>query len=436
MRRVFSAIGVLVVLVIAAAGAFFFLPEGEPAAAASPKQPTGTALIERGRYLAQAADCVACHTAPGGQAYAGGLAFKLPFGTIYAPNITPDKDTGIGTWTDADFVRALHSGVGKGGEMLYPAFPYASYALMSTDDALAIKAYLFSLKPVKAKAPANTISFPYNQRYLMRAWRRLFVPDHRFRMRDGQPADVNTGAYLVEALGHCGECHTPRNMLYGLDNGQKFAGAVTQGWKAYNITSDKQAGIGAWSDDDLASYLAKGYAANHGAAAGNMGEAVDDSLSHLSKPDIRAIIAYLRTVRAKSAEADERVNPDPSAIKTSTAYAPPASEVKASPLGLTMFQSACASCHGWNGEGLEHPQAALLGSRTVNDPHGTNLLQVVLYGANRGVPGEGAAFMPAFGQAYSDVEIAAVSNYVLAHFGGKKSSITPADVAAARKAAP
>lgn len=431
MRRNLTALLLLVVVLIAGAAGFFFLPEPEEHVAASPQQPTGAALIEKGRYLARAADCIACHTVEGGREYAGGLPFKLPFGTIYAPNITPDKETGIGNWTDAEFVRAMHRGVGKGGEMLYPAFPYAEYARMTTDDALAIKAYLFSLQPVSAKAPKNTLGFPYNQRYLMRGWRMLFVPDGQFVPDPGKPEAVNRGAYLVEALGHCGECHTPRNMLYGLDNGRKFAGAVAEGWTAYNITSDKQAGIGGWSDDDLAAYLSTGYATGHGAAAGNMGEAVNDSLHYLTPNDIHAMVAYMRTVPPQGGEAG--VNADPPALKASGPYTPASTEQPT--LGLQVFGSACASCHGWNGEGLEHPQAALRGSRTVNDPKGTNLLQVVLHGANLAVPGEGAAFMPAFGQAYSDVEIAAVSNYVLAHFGGQSSSITPADVATARAVA-
>jgi mono/diheme cytochrome c family protein len=434
MRRVLAALGVLVLLVIVAVAAFFFLPEGEPTATASAAQPTGAALIRRGAYLARAADCVACHTQQGGRPYAGGLAFKLPFGTIYASNITPDKATGIGTWSDADFVRAMHSGVGKNGRMLYPAFPYASYALMTTDDALAIKAYLFSLPPVQATAPANSLSFPYNQRWLMRAWRLLFVPGHRFVPDRGKPADVNRGAYLVEAMGHCGECHTPRNFLYGLSN-RTFAGAVTEGWRAYNISSDKRSGIGAWSDADLVAYLSHGYAANHGGAAGNMGEAVDDSLRYLTQADIHAMAAYLRTVPPQASERDTAVNDNPPEVKASTAYLPAPADLRANPLGLQVFQSACAGCHAWNGQGLEHPQAALLGSRTVNDPQGTNLMQVVLHGANLDVPDEGAAFMPAFGGAYSNVEIAAVTNYVIGHFSGKRSTITPADVQAAREAA-
>jgi mono/diheme cytochrome c family protein len=319
--------------------------------------------------------------------------------------------------------------------MLYPAFPYASYALMSTDDILAIKAYLFSLPPAAADVPAPNLGFPYNQRYLLRAWRLLFVPSEPFRPDDSKPEPVNRGAYLVQALGHCGECHTPRNALYGLDSGKMFAGAVTEGWNAYNISSDKQSGIGSWSDDELAAYLSRGYAEGHGAAVGNMGQAVDDSLQYLPPQDIRAMVAYLRTVPPQQAQRESQVNAAPPALKQSSAYAPAAGDEKASSLGLQIFQGACASCHGWNGDGLQHPQAALRGSRTVNDPNGTNLLQVVLHGARLNSPGEGAAFMPAFGQAYSEVEIAAVSNYVLAHFGGKSPSLTAAEVAAARQAA-
>ena len=244
MRRWLYVIGGLAVVAAGGAAAFFFLPESEAPVSLSAEAPQGDALIKRGEYLARAADCVTCHTAPNGEAYAGGLAFKLPFGTIYSPNITPDKETGIGTWSDADFVRAVHRGVAKDGHMLYPAFPYASYALLTNDDALAIKAYLFSLAPVKAQAPANALIFPFNQTYLMRGWRLLFVPNHPMEADSDKSPDWNRGAYLVEALGHCGECHTPRNLLYGLDNGKKFSGAEIEGWKAYNISSDPHAGIG------------------------------------------------------------------------------------------------------------------------------------------------------------------------------------------------
>jgi mono/diheme cytochrome c family protein len=422
----------LVVVAVLAVAAFLFVPHRLEAVSVPADMPKGQALLARGEYLARAADCVACHTAPGGKPYAGGLPFKLPFGTLYAPNITPDGDTGIGQWSDAEFVRAMHHGVGKAGEDLYPAFPYASYALTSDADALAIKAYLFSLAPVRAETPANTLSFPYNQRYIMRFWKLLFVPGHADQPDPTQPADVNRGRYLVEALGHCGECHTPRNQLYALDNNKKFAGAVTEGWNAYNITSDKEAGIGAWSDDQIAQYLSNGHADRRGSASGNMAEAVSFSLRYLSAEDIRAIVAYLRRVPPQNTGSEPPVTLDPPLVKASTAYTPAPDESRQGSLGLTLFQGACASCHAWNGEGQQTSHAALIGSQTVNDPKGTNLMQAILRGV-RLETAEGASNMPAFGQAYSDIEVAALSNYVIDHFGGQHGQVTPADVAKARQ---
>ena len=224
-------------------------PTGVPAALA------GADPLARGEYLTRAADCAACHTAPGGKQFAGGRAFKLPFGTLYSPNITADKETGIGDWSDDDFVRALHKGIGKDGKYLYPAFPYPSYTLMTRNDALAIKTYLFSLKPIRNVAPADDLAFPFNQRYLMVFWNPLFNPDHRFRPNSDKTAEWNRGAYLSEALGHCGDCHTPRNLLQALNSSQKYAGAVIEGWKAYNITPDPAWGIGAWSTPQLVEYL-------------------------------------------------------------------------------------------------------------------------------------------------------------------------------------
>lgn len=432
MRRWLYVIGGLAVVAAGGAAAFFFLPESEAPVSLSAEAPQGDALIKRGEYLARAADCVTCHTAPNGEAYAGGLAFKLPFGTIYSPNITPDKETGIGTWSDADFVRAVHRGVAKDGHMLYPAFPYASYALLTNDDALAIKAYLFSLAPVKAQAPANALIFPFNQTYLMRGWRLLFVPNHPMEADSDKSPDWNRGAYLVEALGHCGECHTPRNLLYGLDNGKKFSGAEIEGWKAYNISSDPHAGIGGWSNDQLATFLSQGHAPGRSSAAGAMEEAIDNSLRYLDHKDIESMVAYLRTIPPQSDGELSAVNLDPSAVKVSSAYSAAPQENAANGLGLHMYESACASCHGWNGVGIERPQAALLGNHTANDPEATNLIQVVLNGAHLASP-YGAAFMPGFKDAYSDPELAALSNYVVEHFGAKAPAIRAADVARVRQ---
>ena len=225
-----------------------------------------------------------------------GLAIPLPFGTLYSTNITPDKDTGIGNYSDQDFLNALRRGMRRDGAHLYPAMPYTSYTYMTDADALAIKAYLFSLPAVHATTPVNTFAFPYNQRWLMVFWSTLFNADTRFAPNTDRSPEWNRGAYLAEALAHCGECHTPRNLAFALDNGKKFAGAVTAGWHAFNITSDKGSGIGAWSDDEVFAYLATGHAQGRGTAAGPMGEAVDQSFSQMAPADIRALVTYVRSV--------------------------------------------------------------------------------------------------------------------------------------------
>ena len=247
-----------------------------------PVQLANADLVKRGEYLTHAADCQACHTGPSGVPFAGGFAFKMPFGTIYSTNITPDKQTGIGNYTDAQFLAAMHQGIRADGERLYPAMPYTAYSYMTDADALAIRAYLFTLAPVHAPAKPDQLSWPFNQRGLLAVWDVMFNPDERFRPNTGQSAEWNRGAYLAEAMGHCGECHTPRNVAYALDNRDKFAGALTAGWRAYNITSDKNSGLGDWSDEDVSLYLSTGHANGHGGAAGPMGEATDDSLSYLT----------------------------------------------------------------------------------------------------------------------------------------------------------
>jgi len=393
-------------------------PTGVPASLAK------ASLVERGEYLARAADCMVCHTAPGGQAYAGGLAFKLPFGTLYSTNITPDAETGIGKYSDLDFLDAIHRGRRRDGARLYPAMPFPSYTYMTDEDALAIKAYLFSLAPLRAETPPNTLMFPFNQRWSLAVWSALFNRDKRFEPDTARTAEWNRGAYLAEALAHCGECHTPRNPAFALDNREKFAGAVAAGWRAYNITADKGTGVGAWSDDQLVSYLSTGHAAGRGTASGPMGEAVDESFSRLVPEDIRALVAYLRSVPAIASS-------EPATL------APPASQSPktggtADARGKMVFQGACVSCHGWTGESPLTPFATLTGARAVNDPAAINVAQIVISGTKRQAP-PGALSMPAFGSAYSDAEIAAVANYVTARFGSKRSAITEQDVAALRK---
>jgi mono/diheme cytochrome c family protein len=381
-------------------------------------------IVKRGEYLARAADCAVCHTATGGDKFAGGLAFLLPFGTLYSTNITPDKGTGIGNYTDAEFLQAIHRGVRKDGAHLYPAMPFTSYTYMSDADALAIKAYLFSLAPIHAPAKENSLAFPFNQRWAIAAWSMAFSTDSRFRPNAERSGEWNRGAYLAEALAHCGECHTPRNLAFALDNRKKFGGAVTAGWHAYNVSSDQPSGIGAWHDDDLLAYLAAGHAPGHGTAGGPMGEAVDESFSTLAPDDVKALVTYLRSVPPTT----EGGFTAPLARAASSSHR---EGVNADVRGKLIYEGACVSCHGWSGESSLRDFATLTGARAVNDAQGTNVAQIVINGMKRATP-EGVAEMPAFGHAFSDVEIAAVANFVTGRFGNAASALDEKDIARLR----
>jgi len=380
-------------------------------------------IVKRGEYLAKAADCMVCHTAPGGAEYAGGLAFPLPFGTLYSTNITADKNTGIGNYTDEDFLNAVQRGVRKDGARLYPAMPYTSYTLITDDDLLAIKAYLFSLPAVQKPNQPATLLFPFNQRWSMIFWSMAFNPDTRFAPNTAQSPDWNRGAYIAEALAHCGECHTPRNLAFALNNWRKFGGAVAAGWRAYDITSDKGTGIGEWSDDEVFAYLAKGHATGRGTASGPMGEAVDHSFSQMDTADIRALVTYLRSIPAV-------VSSEPSTIAPPAPASPKEGKGTADALGRKVFAQACASCHSWTGVSPLSDVATISGSRAVNDPTATNVAQIIISGTRRFTPG--AMSMPPFGGTYTDTEIAAVANYVTGRFGAAPSKLTAKDVAELR----
>ncbi len=389
-------------------------PTGVPAALAKAD------AVKRGEYLAKAADCMVCHSAPGDAVYAGGLAFPLPFGTLYSTNITADKDTGIANYSDRDFLDAVRRGIRKDGARLYPAMPYTSYTFMTDADVLAIKAYLFSLPAVSKQNRLDSLQFPFNQRWTMIFWSWAFDPEMRFAPNGAQSAAWNRGAYVAEALAHCGDCHTPRNLAFALDNHRKFAGAVTAGWRAYNITSDNGTGIGAWSDEEVFAYLAKGHATGRGTASGPMAEAVDHSFSQMDPADIRALVTYLRSIPAiASAEPATIAPPAPPSPKEGGAIA--------DALGRKVFEQACVSCHSWTGVSALSPFATISGNRAVNDPAATNVAQIVISGTQRFTPGE--ISMPAFGSTYTDTEIAAVANYVTDRFGSATSRLTAKDVA-------
>src|SRR5580658_1213682 len=421
-RRLAKIAAGLILAVVVALGMFaaWRLYDRDPEIRAADVTPTPE-LVARGEYLVKAADCAACHSVQGGKPFTGGLAFHLPFGTIWSTNITPDKATGIGNWSDDDFVRALHEGVAKDGSHLYPAFPYTSYTGLGRDDAVAMKAWLFTVAPVNAPARPNGLSFPFNQRWTLAFWNFVFLDHRRFHADPAATGAQNRGAYLATALGHCGECHTPRDAGFAMETGRQFGGAQLQGWRAYNITSDPY-GIGGWSDEQIAEYLSRGHASGRGSAAGPMAEAVADSLQYLTVDDTKALVAYLRRVQPQAGTPGTQIDPAPAAMIASAAWAPGSRDPKTD-LGRRIFEGACASCHSWNGKGRQTDYAALAGSQAVNDPQGVNLIQVLLSGADLRT-GHGTGTMPSFRTAYTDAELAAVANYVIGHFGGKAGEVT------------
>jgi mono/diheme cytochrome c family protein len=347
-------------------------------------------LVQRGEYLARMGDCAACHTVPGGRPYAGGLTINTPFGGIATPNITPDTATGIGNWTDAQFYRAVHEGIGGHGSYLYPAFPFTSFSKVTREDVLAIKAYLFSLAPVHAPQQPNTLGFPFNIRSGLIAWRELFFRAGTFKPDPARSAEVNRGAYLVEGLGHCGECHTPRNVLGATESRQSLAGGVVDGWLALNISSDMRQGIGGWSDDELAAFLKTGVSPGKGVAFGPMADVVHDSLKYATDADIRAIIAYLRTTPPQQQPA-----------------VPAADPAKAQ--SATLYLDNCAQCHQAQGVGIPGAIPALAQNAAVNAIEPNDLVMAIL----NGLPGAGSfGAMPGFAAALDDRQVAALANYV------------------------
>ena len=378
--------------------------------------------VARGEYLTRAADCQPCHTAPGGKPFAGGRAFKIPGGTIYTPNITPDESTGIGKWTDDQFVNALHNGLDEHGRNMYPAFPYTSYTQLATDDVLAIKAYLFSLEPVPNRRPRADVMWPVNQRSLLAIWNKLFFEPKRFQADTSKSDDWNRGKYLVDALGHCGECHTPRNIFMATKSGKPLSGGEAEGWTAYNISSDKVSGLGGWSDDEIVTYLKTGIAHGKSWANGPMGEVVDASLKYLSDDDLKAIVTYLHDVpptRGKEEKpryawgGDERTTVDTDSE------------------GARLYTFYCSGCHGADGKTSAKLYPTMVNQGTVGSNPAQNIIMVILHGARRN--DNPNVSMPSYGAAFSDEQVATLTNYVTKRFGDPKASVSAGDVASARK---
>lgn len=402
----------------AAVAAFAALLLGVGAAQADPDMQSFS-MIQRGKYLTTLGDCVACHTAPGGKPFAGGLPVATPFGTVISPNITPDLETGIGAWTDAQFASVMHKGVARGGTLLYPAMPYNYYTKATPDDVLAIRAYLNTVEPVRNAVKSDQLPWPFSIRASMLAWNGLFLTPGEFKPAAGKSEEWNRGAYLVEGLGHCGACHTAKNLLGGNVSSQAYQGSVLQGWYAPNITGDKRAGLGSWSVEDIAEYLKTGHN-RIAAASGPMAQVVSDSTQWMMDADLKAIAVYLKDLPGQNGEA-------------ATALAAQDRTVAA---GQAVFKDNCKACHAASGAGIPNLFPALANAPSIQSAKATSLIRVVLQGtqsvATEGAPT--APAMPAFGWKLSDEEVASVVTYIRNAWGNAAASVSAGDVSNARQA--
>jgi mono/diheme cytochrome c family protein len=373
--------------------------------------------VERGRYLTVVGDCQACHTAPGGQPFAGGRPIETPFGTVLSGNITPDRDTGLGAWGDQDFIDLLQKGRGRFGYHVYPAMPYTYTARVTRDDALAIRAYLATLPAVRNPVQSDQLPFPFGVRASMAAWDRLFFREGVFQPDPNRDADWNRGAYLVTGLAHCGMCHTPKNALGGDEDGQALQGYSLQGWFAPNITDDARQGLGAWSADDIVEYLASGHN-RFAAAAGPMAEEVTYSSSRMTPADLRAIAAYLKSMPGQNHQADAPVAADDPAMRT----------------GAAIYADACSACHTPDGSGVAGMFPALRAGASTQGREPTSVIRVILRGAQ--TVGTAAAptgpAMPSFAWQMDDAQVAAVATYVRNAWGNAAPAVTAAQVRAER----
>lgn len=379
-------------------------------------------LVERGRYLARAGNCVSCHTAAGGKAFAGGLAFETPFGKLYSTNITPDPDTGIGKWTEEQFTRAVREGVRPDGAHLYPAFPYTAYTKMSDEDVSALFAYLKVIKPVNAKTPENEMSFPANQRWALGVWKTLYFDEGRFEADASQSEEWNRGAYLVEGLGHCSACHSPRNFMgaekasmamTGGEYNDKVATGEIRQWSAPNLTSAPN-GLGPWPVEEVAAYLKTGrnaYSETHGP----MNEVIMNSTRHLSDADTKAMAVYLKGLPANVGDVGK----------------PASAQVLKD--GENLYNLHCGTCHQPNGEGAlsEDAGAKLVGNPVVQASNPASLINVILYGphlAKLSGPKRWKDMPNNFGEKLADDEIAAIASYMRNAWGNVGGAVSDEQV--------
>ncbi|CAE6690835.1 c-type cytochrome [Paraburkholderia haematera] len=409
-------------LLIAEASAAEAVPAATNATATADKADTRPDIVKRGEYLARAGDCVACHTAPRGKLFAGGLAMETPFGTLYSPNITPDAQYGIGTWSQEAFFKMMRTGRTPDGAMLYPAMPIAQYTKVTREDSDAIFAYLKSVTPVREPNHKHTLRFPFNQRKLLYGWRTLYFHEGEFKPDPTKSVEWNRGAYLVEGLGHCTMCHTKINMLGGSSQREQFAGGLipVQNWYAPSLTSDKDGGLGDWSIKDIVDLLQAGIS-DRGAVYGPMAEVTYHSLQYMTEEDVKAMAVYLKTLPDNQGRKS-----GPSAPTNTNVFA----------LGEKIYADKCALCHGANGEGQLQHYPPLARNQSIEMDSSVNPIRIVL---NGGFPpgtmrNPEPYGMPPFGQELSDTDAAAVVTYIRTAWGNHGKPVTAREVNELRKA--
>jgi mono/diheme cytochrome c family protein len=396
-----------------------------PGAAQTDGAKPDPATVAKGEYLSRVGDCIACHTVPGGKLFAGGLAMPTPFGTLYTTNITPDPETGIGKWTADQFYQLMHDGRSPDGGLIYPAMPFASYTKVTRADSDAIFAYLQSVPPIRQADRPNDLRFPYNNRALILGWRTLFFSEGEFKPDPKQSPEWNRGAYLVEGLGHCGMCHTPINALGGSSEAQAFEGGLIpmQAWYAPSLTSNKEAGLGDWSLDEIVALLKAGVS-HRGAVYGPMAEVVYDSLQYLTDEDVRAMAIYLKSLGQGSPP------------RRSSSKIPNEQESLLLSLGRVIYDAQCKSCHGANGEGKPPAYPPLADNQSIEMSSAVNSIRMVLNGGYPpGTAGNPRPYgMPPFATTLSDNEVAAVVSYIRTAWGNSGTPVTAAQANELRSA--
>ncbi len=418
LRRIWW--GVLALVVIAVLGGFALIwRPAIPPLSASERPRADEASVRHGAELAAIGNCNDCHAVDANKPYAGGRAIPTPFGTIYSSNITPDLDTGMGGWSEAAFRRAMRTGVDREGRQLYPAFPYDHFTKATDDDIHALYAFLMSETPIRSAVPANQLEFPFNIRPILAGWKLLFLSESPLVRDETKSDEWNRGRYLVEGLGHCGACHTPRNALGAEKKGSTYAGGSADGWNAPPLNSDIVAAH-KWTADQLAEYLSTGWHRLHGAAAGPMAE-VTHNLGEASAHDVRAIATYIASLSAQSAPTDA---------------VPPAQghQVKDAPGEVAaIFTGACTGGHDSRNDVGPSKAVSLALSSAVRQPGSANAVRVILQGI-RPPSGNAGAYMPAFDGILTDTQIAEVAQYVRARYTDRPQwTDAPQELAKARQ---